>query len=256
MLEELLESLDKNVFSAEMVESIMTQFNESVQTKAKEIAETELSEAVEKALAEAKELSDIALQEAVEAKTVEIEAKADSYIEAKLGEINETLDLFLGKVVEEFIAESKEQMNETLKAEKADMIIEAFESMLTVGGVDVMKIAEKKDLSYADAKLAESVEKYDALMAEFLTTKKENKTLAQLGVINEMKSGLSIVESKKFETLAQLVPFDRSEKYAADLEVIKESVLGSVETKVDEAIIESVQVKKQTETKVDYSHLV
>ena len=275
MLEELLESLDKNVFSAEMVESIMTQFNESVQTKAKEIAETELSEAVEKALAEAKELSDVALQEAVEAKTVEIEAKADSYIaealeakeielqeksdsyiEAKLGEINESLDLFLGKVVEEFIAESKEQMNETLKAEKADMIIEAFESMLTVGGVDVMKIAEKKDLSYADAKLAESVEKYDALMAEFLTTKKENETLAKLGVINEMKSGLSIVESKKFETLAQLVPFNRSDKYAADLEVIKESVLGSVETKVDEAIVESVQVKKQTETKVDYSHLV
>jgi hypothetical protein len=270
MLETLLESLDKDVYTPEMIESIMTQFNESVETKAKEIADAELTEAVEKAVKEAtevavnealeakeKELEEKAqgyILEALEAKEKELEEKSDSYVEAKLSELNESLDLYLGKVVDEFIAESKDKLNETLKAEKADMIIESFEAMLTMGAIDVMKIAEAKDLSYADAKLSESVSKYDELMTNYLSLEKDNETLAKLGVINEMKEGLSLVESKKFQTLASLVPYSKSEKYAADLEVIKESVKGSVETKSSEVITEAVV--KTEQKNVSYSHLV
>ncbi len=271
MLEELLESLDKEVYTPDMIVAVTAQFNEAVETKAKEIADSQINEAVEKALAEAKELSDIALQEAVEAKTVEIEDKADSYIaealeakeielqekadtyiEAKLGEINESVDSYLDKVVEEFIAESKDKLNESLKAEKADMIIEAFDSMILASGIDVMKIAEAKDNSYADAKLTESVEKYDALMNEHLSLKKENTELIKTGIIAEMKEGLSLVESQKFEKLAQLVPFSRDEKYTTDLEVIRESVKGAVETPT--VIVESTE--KKVESKKLYSHLV
>ena len=262
MLETLLESLDKDVFSAEMVEALVVQFNEAVETKAKEIADAELTEAIETAVNEALEAKEKELEEkaegyileALEAKEKELEEKAEAYNEAKLAEINESLDLYLGKVVDEFILESKDRMNESLKAEKADMIIESFEAMITMGAVDVMKIAEAKDLSYADAKLSESVTKYDDLMTNYLSLQKDNETLAKLGVINEMKEGLSLVESKKFETLASLVPFSKSDKYAEDLEVIKESVKGSVETKVEDTII--VESKVKTETKVNYSHLV
>lgn len=250
MLEKLLESLDKEVFTAEMVESIMTQYNESVEEKAKEIADAQLAEAVEKALAEAKEAQEIAIQEAVEAKTAEIEEKATSFVEDKIAEINESLDLYLGKVVDEFIAESKEKLNESLKAEKADMIIEAFESMLSMGAMDVMKIAEAKDQSYADAKLTESIQKYDELMTEHLSLKKENIELIKTGIISEMKEGLSLVESKKFETLAAMLPFSRDEKYVKELEVIKESVIGAVEQ--SQVIVESVKDSKKS----IYSHLV
>lgn len=270
MLEKLLESLDKEVFTAEMVESIMTQFNESVELKAKEIADAELSEAVEKAVTEVNEAHKIALEEALEAKTSEIEEKADAYIvealavkeaeleekvtsfvDNKIAEINESVDLFLNKAVEEFMTESKEKLDNGLKAEKSDMIIEAFESMITLGTIDIMKIAEAKDQSYADAKLTESVNKYDNLMAEFLTLKKENTELAKAGIIAEMKEGLSLVESKKFETLASMVPFSRDEKYTADLEVIKEQVKGTVEA-TPTTIVESVVDSK----KPIYSHLV
>ena len=262
MLETLLESLDKDVFSAEMVEALVVQFNEAVETKAKEIADAGLTEAIETAVNEALEAKEKELEEkaegyileALEAKEKELEEKAEAYNDAKLAEINESLDLYLGKVVDEFILESKDRMNESLKAEKADMIIESFEAMITMGAVDVMKIAEAKDLSYADAKLSESVTKYDELMTDYLSLQKDNETLAKLGVINEMKEGLSLVESKKFETLASLVPFSKSDKYAEDLEVIKESVKGSVETKVEDTII--VESKVKTETKVNYSHLV
>jgi len=266
MLEELLESLDKNVFSAEMIESVMAQFNESVQTKAKEIAEAELSEAVEKALAHAKEEYDVDLQEALEEKaasyiaevleekTVELEEKATVFVESKLAEINERLDLYMDDVVAEFISESKSRLDESLKSEKADMILDAFEAMITAGSIDVMKIAEAKDLSYADSKLSESVEKYDSLMNEFLSLKKENSELLKTGIISEIKQGLSLVESKKFETLANMIPFSKDEKYAQELEIIKEQVKGTVES-TPATIVESV-VKKPAESSVDYSHLV
>lgn len=267
MLEELLESLDKEVFTPDMIAAVSAQFNEAVETKAKEIADAELSEAVEKAVAEAVEIAvnealeaktveiedkaDSYIAEALEAKTVEIEEKSASYIAEKLAEVNESLDLFLDKVVEEFITESKDKLNESLKAEKADMIIEAFESMLTAGAIDVMKVAEMKDNTYADAKLSESVDKYDALMADFLTLKKENTELAKTGIIAEMKEGLSLVESQKFEKLASVVPFSRDAKYADNLEMIKEQVKGTVESAT--VIVESVE---KTETKKLYSHLV
>ncbi len=247
MLEKLLESLDKEVFTPEMIDSIISQFNEAVEVKAKEIAEAELSEAVKTA-------SEIAVNEALESKEKELEEKADSYIAAKLDELNESLDLFLGKVVEEFILESKEKLNESLKAEKADMIIESFEAMLTMGAIDVMKIAEAKDETYADAKLSESITKYDTLMADYLSLQKENTELVKTGFIAELKEGLSLVEAKKFETLANMIPFSKDEKYAQELEVIKESVRGSVETKVQDTII--VESKTKTEQKINYSHLV
>ena len=251
MLKELLESLDKEVFTPEMIDAVQAQFNESVETKAKEMSEMQISEAVEKAVAELKETQEVELKEALEAKTVEIEEKSQEFIAEKMKEMNESLDLFMDKVAEEFIAESKEKLNESLKSVKADMIIEAFESMVTAGSIDVMKIAEAKDQSYADSKLTESVEKYDALMADFLSLKKENIELAKTGIISEMKEGLSLVEAKKFETLAGMVPFSRDEKYTADLEVIKESVKGAVET-TQTVITESTD---KVEKKL-YSHLV
>ena len=266
MLEKLLESLDKEVFTPEMIDSIISQFNEAVEVKAKEIAEAELSEAVKTASEiavnealeskekELEEKADSYIAEALESKEKELEEKADSYIAAKLDELNESLDLFLGKVVEEFILESKEKLNESLKAEKADMIIESFEAMLTMGAIDVMKIAEAKDETYADAKLSESITKYDTLMADYLSLQKENTELVKTGVIAELKEGLSLVEAKKFETLANMIPFSKDEKYAQELEVIKESVRGSVETKVQDTII--VESKTKTEQKINYSHLV
>jgi Asp-tRNA(Asn)/Glu-tRNA(Gln) amidotransferase C subunit len=72
-----------------------------------------------------------------------------------------------------------------------------------------------------------------------------------MGIIAEMKEGLSIVEAEKFEKLANLVEFTKDEAFAEKLTVIKESVIGAVEAKeevVTESVVEAV--------KPAYSHLV
>lgn len=257
MLEKLLESLDKEVYSAEMLEDIQNQFNEAVVSKADELSEKFIAEALESKTAEIEAKANEYISEMLESKTAEIEEKSKTELAEKLAEINENLNLFLDKVIEEFVVESKEKLNESLKSAKADMIIEAYDAMITAGSLDVAKIVEAKDSSAVERKLSESVEKYDALMLEHLELKKEKEQLIKTGIIMEMKEGLSLVESKKFEKLAEMVPFSQDEKFMERLTVIKESVSGVSEKEI---ITES---KKEPEVKVDkkpstadFSHLV
>lgn len=241
MLKQLLESLDKEVYTDEMLESIQMQFNEAVISKAKELAEEFITESLE-------------------TKTVELEEKAKEYIAESIKEINESLELFMDKVVEEFIAESKSKLDESLKSAKADMIIEAYEAMIVAGSLNVAKIVESKDESSVEAKLAENMDKYNKLMVEHLELKKEKDTLIKTGVIMEMKEGLSLVESKKFERLAEMVPFTQDEKFIERLEVIKESVGGVSEKETKEEYIVNESLKSVKDARktasADFSHLL
>jgi hypothetical protein len=229
MLEKLFESLDEKVFTVELKEALEVQFNEAVEAKAAQIAEAKVNAEID------------SLNEKSEAHIDFLNEKADSYVALKQAEMVESLDKYLERVVSEFIAEAKEALEESVKSEKADMIIEAFDSMLTATGVEVAKIVEAKDESAVEKKLEESVAKYDTLVEENITLKQENDTLVKMGVINEMKEGLSIVEAEKFVKLADLVEFTRDEVYASKLETIKESVKGAVEVKEEEKVTESVK---------------
>lgn len=253
MLKELLESLDTQVFTPEAIETVMNQFNEAVEAKAKEIADV----AIEERSKEVEDKANDYITEALEIKTAELEEKMEKYTAETMNEMNESMKLFMDKVVEEFAIENEARLTESLKADKSDMIIEAFEAMITAGSMELVKIAEAKDASEAETKLAESIAKYDALMVENLEIKKENTDLIKTGIIAEMKEGLSLVESKKFEKMAVMIPFTRDEKFTEQLEVIKESVIGAPEKveEVKEPLTES-KVEDKTSKTIDYSHLV
>lgn len=260
MLEQLLESLDKEVYTVEMLESIQTQFNEAVISKAEELAEEFITESLQEKTVELEESAEAYIAEMLEAKIDEVELKAEEFVLNKITEINESLDLFMDSVVDEFITESKSKLDESLKSSKADMIIEAYEAMIVAGSLDVAKIVESKDESSAEAKLAESADKYNELMVEHLELKKEKDILIKTGIIMEMKEGLSLVESKKFERLAEMVPFTQDEKFIDRLAVIRESVSGVSEKEIKEDIIvnESVKYVKvdKKPASADFSHLL
>lgn len=260
MLEQLLESLDKEVYTAEMLESIQTQFNEAVISKAEELAEEFIAESLQAKTVELEENAEAYIAEMLEAKIDEVELKAEDFVLNKITEINESLDLFMDSVVEEFISESKSKLDESLKSAKADMIIEAYEAMIVAGSLDVAKIVESKDESSVEAKLAESTDKYNELMVEHLELKKEKDALIKTGIIMEMKEGLSLVESKKFEKLAEMVPFTQDEKFIERLAVIRESVSGvsEKEIKEDSIVNESVKDVKvdKKSASADFSHLL
>lgn len=240
MLEKLFESLDEKVFTVELKEALEVQFNEAVEAKAVSIAEARIEEEID------------SLNEKSEQHIEFLNEKADAYVALKQAEMVESLDKYLDRIVSEFIVEAKEALDESVKSEKADMIIEAFDSMLTATGVEVAKIVEAKDESAVEKKLEESVAKYDSLVEEVIGLKTENDTLVKLGVINEMKEGLSIVEAEKFVKLADLVEFTRDEAFATKLETIKESVKGAV---VEEEVVAESTKTEPVKAPV-WAHLV
>lgn len=234
-MDKLFESLDAKVFTPELKESLEAQFNEAVELKAQTIAEARIEEEID------------ALSEKSEQHIEMLEEKAEEFVNLKVEELTESMDKYLERIVEEFLAEAKSSLDESLKSEKADMMIEAFEAMLVAGGVEVSKIAEAKEESIDESaksletELEESIAKHDKLVDEIIALKEQNETLIKMGVIAEMKEGLSLVEAEKFEKLASIVEFSKDDAYAEKLETIRESVKGAKEEvqkveKLDEAV--------------------
>ena len=217
MLEKLFESLDEKVFTPELKKALEAQFNEAVETKAESIAEAKIEEEID------------SLNEKAEQHVEFLNKKAEEYIAMKQAEMVESLDKYLERVVDKFVAEAKDLLAESVKSEKADMIIEAFDAMLVATGVQVAKIVEAKDETAIETNLAENTAKYDALVEENIALSEENKKLIKMGVISELKEGLSLVEAEKFEKLAELVEFSKSGEFLTKLTTIKESVKGTAD---------------------------
>ena len=243
MLEKLFESLDEKVFTAELKETIKEQFNEAVELRAAVIADARIEEEID------------SLNEKSEQHIEFLNQKADEYVEMKQAEMVESLDKYLDRIVEEFVAEAQTALDESLKTEKADMLIEAFDSMLVAAGVNVAKIVEAKDETGIENKLQESIAKYDSLVEEVIALKEENDKLIKMGVIAEMSEGLSLIETEKFKKLADMVEFSRDDTFAEKLEVIKESVKGTAEAK-EEELEESVQEAEEKTEAPAWAHLV
>jgi len=260
MLEKLFESLDEKVFTPEMKEQFETQFNEAVETKASLIAEEKIEDQIDSLNEKSEEHIEM-LNEKSEEHIEFLEEKAEEYVELQKTEMLDSIDKYLDRVVEEFMVEAKDSLDESVKTEKADMIIEAFDAMLVATGVKVATIVEAKDDNSVEAKLEESVEKYDTVVDENITLKEENEKLIKMGVIAESKEGLSIVEAEKFDKLANLVEFTRDVAFAEKLDTIKESVKGSTKVVEEEIIQENEEksVEKIVESKkttVNFDHLI
>lgn len=207
MLEKLFEAIDDKILTPELKSEMEASYNEAVELKATELSEAKIQE----------------LEEKAEQFKAELEAKN----EESQKELLESVDSYLNRVVDNFLSESKEKLDESLKAEKADMIIEAFDAMIVAGSVDVAKIVEAKEESMVESALESKTAEFDKLVEENIAKDKEINDLLKKGVIAEMKEGLSIVEAGKFEKLAEIVEFSRDDKYVSKLETIKESVKGA-----------------------------
>jgi hypothetical protein len=269
-MNELLESLDSSVFTAELKKAINEQFNLAVKDAkdefiAEKAAELEIHSAnkIEEKIQELEEKAEeymAGLEKGINEKEAELEEKiqsyeerlnfleekAEEYVDMKLEEMLDNVDKYLDRIVDEFVSEASEKLDESLKSEKADMIIEAFDAMLVATGVEVSKIVEAKDSSSIETELEESVRKYDELVEENINLKSENEKLLKAGVILELKEGLSLVEAQKFERLANIVDFSNGEKFLNKLQTIKESV----KSKSEEIVEETQTINEKVEEKI------
>lgn len=190
-----------------------------------------LQEAFDKAvLKEATSLLDEHVEKMVNEK---VEVLEEEYKE-KITLLEDSLDGYLDTVVEEFIAENAPAYEAQISDEKAKTLLEMFDNMVKVVGVDMLTIneakAEKDAAEYdasAEAQVAKLTDKVADMADKLVEAKREADKYLQAGIINEAKEGLTVLEASKFEKLAEMVAFERSSEYLEKIETIKESIIDS-----------------------------
>ena len=209
-MKNILAKLDEAVFTDELKKEISESFTETVDAKVEILVAEKLVELVE---AKEKEISNRFVAEAAEYKT----------------KLLENLDEFLSLIAEEYINENKITIEESVQGEKLESLLEGFNSLLIAGGVELKTISENLDDTEAREAVAESTERIDALVVENMALKKQKAELLKMGLVAEIKEGMSVVQKEKFDKLASVVEFDvnNSVKYLKSLEVLRESVIGS-----------------------------
>jgi F0F1-type ATP synthase membrane subunit b/b' len=286
-MKQILESLDEAIFTPElkeaiqgMYESSLSQIKEEFETKLTE-AETKLQEAEEasKVIAEqyetklqekeaelilaSEEYADYIKEEMTNKANAfadvlkeEYEAKAEAYgqhiSETFKTKFVDTMDLFLNRVVEEYLEDNRLVAENALQEAKISALLEGFESLLSTGAVKLHSLGqEEKQESEEIAELKESIAK---LIKENDAVKKANANLLKEKVISDMTSDMSAVEMDKFEKLAKVVNFNESDMhtYTQSLKSIKESVM----SKVAEEENASDVVNESNEQKPHWSRFV
>ena len=171
------------------------------------------------------------LKEEYEGKIDTLTEKADEYVQLQMDEMNENVSNYIDRTIQDFIVEAKEQMCVNVDNAKAEAITEAFSKFAITAGVEVSDIVEAHDNSMVSTKLNSAIEENDRLVNENLSLvskiKKLNEkvnTLLKMGVIKEMSDGMTLVESRKFENLANLVEFSNDSKFIDSLQQIAETV--------------------------------
>lgn len=238
MLDKLLESLDKNVFTPDTVEKLKEEFNEAVELESNIRADELVEDKIVK------------LDEKSEKHVEFLEEKAEEYIDQYKEELLENLDSYLDRVVSEFLSEAQDSLEESVTSKEADVFKEAFKSMLVTSGLTTEDVNESTDENLSE-EVKSLEEKYNTVVNEIIDLKEENENLIRMGVISEMSADMSIVEKEKFERLAEMVEFVRDESYTKKLEMISESI---VSKSPDEEITETVKPEKDLST--SWSHLI
>jgi len=187
-----------------------------------------LQEAFDKAVV--KKTTDLMETYVEEQLTERTEALEEEYKE-KVDSLTESLDGYLDTVVEDFISENAASYESQIEEERVKSLLEMFDKMTTVAGIDMLKIQEAKEIDARDndpqVKLDEAEDKISELAEKLVEAKRESNKHLQLGIIAETSEDLSILEAAKFEKLAKMIPFERSAVYLEKLETIKEQIMDS-----------------------------
>lgn len=200
----------------------------------------QLSEAFEKAvLAKSVEMMD----EHVETKVAEKEEILKEEFAEKVEALEDTLDGYMTSVVEEFVAQNAPTYKAEIEDEKAKQLLEMFDKMLVVAGVSMEDIKEARserdineDANSLENQIARLEDRLSETQNDLAGSRREADKFLKGGIIAETKEGLTLVEGEKFEKLAEMVTFERSDAYVAALDTIKESIVDSRDGEV--AVVE------------------
>lgn len=173
MLQKLYEQIDSKVLTADVRESLEREFAAAVESKASEIAESRIEE-IEAELQEQQQLRLMQLDEdaaeykreiaeqyservedaeqGVDDHKALLNEKAQEYVDARLADINKTIEDYATRCADEIIKESREVLKNTNKELKASAMYEALHTFAKLAGrnlaLDIDKTAARNNRDY------------------------------------------------------------------------------------------------------------
>jgi len=236
----------------------MEQLFESLDIDLNEETKTKLTDAFNKAVM--KQTTEL-LEEHVETKVAEAKELLEEEYQEKVENLEDSLDGYLQSVVEEFMEDNAPTYEQQIAEEKVKTLLEMFDSMLKIAGVQMVDINEAHTDYHDENDLSNKLDKAEDRINEqqeaLIEAKREADKYLKGGVILEMKEGLSMLEGEKFEKLADMVTFSRDESFVESLETIKESIIEQrvfdkrYEDKMDESGFGKLPEDTFVEKKVD-----
>jgi hypothetical protein len=185
----------------------------------------------------------------------EIEAEYNTKLDEQIAEIQESyydkLDSYLNYVCENYMTENKLAIEEGIKSEFAEQILESVVSIVEANGLDLPKdkidVAEALTQEVVDGekRLNEEIEKNVAL------TEKVRKFELKEAFAN-VSSGLSEASKDKLQKLAENISYKDVADYTARVTILKESL---TETQKPNTIVESLVEQVQQPVVVESNTL-
>lgn len=207
--------LDENVFTPEVMDSIVAVFN------------TQLSEAKEE---QGKELE--------EAKTEEIEAFKAEHVEG----INSYLKIF----VEEYTEKNKQQILETVQVKRAKDVLAKFDDI-----VQEFHISLKEDYVRDEEELEEYQEKYNVAVNKSIELEEELNGYKKEQLINSAAAEITVESEKSsFIKMAEKYEFEDEDTFKESIESLKENLhlFKKEDTPSDDVTVTAKPVEASTST--------
>lgn len=209
-LEKLFESVDENVLTPELKQSLEESFNEAVEIKSQELADQIVSEKIN-ALNEHCDNYKAQLDEEVEQAKSEIQAEKASLNEEfqkKCAELNEHVSNYMDNVVDELVSEHAEKLEECVKDSKCNALDEMFGTMLKTAGINMADILAEhandnsNKLSEMSDKLNDALARVCELEEKLSEAREGNASNLYDAIVESFSKDLTIMQASKFATRA------------------------------------------------------
>lgn len=244
--------IDDEVAKTTLTESSITEllnFDDSIltedtQNKIKVIFEATVSQKVEQAVSE--KLTSINEQvenfitegqEKVNAYADYVKTELESEYEAKVETLNEQIDEYLDYVVSEWVADNKLVLEEGIKHQISDNLIQGLKHLFESNYISVPE--EKINLiGDLEQKVATLLESNVRLNSQIRDKNQQINSLKKDQAFNLVTEGLTSLEKDKLLQLAKGVKAETVDEYKGKLEILKESFVNKAKAETSTLLTE------------------
>lgn len=181
----------------------------------------------------------------------ELTKRSQKRINEEVSKMKKVLEQYVEQVTKDFLREHEEDFRMFENVTKVETILEGLKTVMAVAGIHTQEIIEgvevrnnkrdnvlesrvkglqdqlnqlhEENRSLKDA-INEQKQKHADLLKENELLTRENQDVVKMGVISELKNGLTLTESKKFEKMAKNIPFSADRDFIKKLKDLKESI--------------------------------